>query len=221
MRETTYAPKYLPRLINDREPMIAEGVVERLAFVLAGIEPTERERSDLSGRTLKQLVPDSSVQRIGSSSSLRDDHQYILSFKYDFSKVDFDELWQEAKVVPTGQASTEFLKLAKSMHRFPIDTEGTELRQSKNAELIRQVQEHAPMLLYRSYRTAVRHIEEACQRPVSVPEAPFHTKLLERLGLKKKVAEPVVIDDDILKEAKTYLEDVIRLGRFLRVPRPR
>ncbi len=212
-----FKPQFLPRLVDEKEPIIAGDLIETLAFVLSGIDPVERNNDAYANLDLRQLVADPSVKRIGPNSAMRQDYQFILHPKFDFTKTDFEEIWQDAKDIPSGQEATEFLKLAKQLHRLEMDSDGTELRSSKNSEVIQQIRENAHRLLHRIHRTAVRHIEEKLKTPMRAPSRPWYFPILSRLGLGKSAPPASVhIDADIRDEISKYLDDIIKLGRVLR-----
>ncbi len=213
-------PKFLPLLTDVKRPTTSEEAVDTIAFVLAGVDPAERYNLSHGHMDLRSLAADHAVKRVGPSSALRDDHKYILAPLFDFKTVDFEEIWQDAKEVPSGQEATEFLKLAKQLHRFEIDAEGSELRAPSNAELIKQVREHSHRLLHRLYRSAVRHVEESVKKPCKTPSPPWYVLALDRLGFRKRAMPASVhVDNEIRDEATRYIRDSIKIGRILRVGR--
>ncbi len=167
-------PKFFPLLNDVKEPTTAEDAVDVIAFVLAGIDPAERHNLSHRHAELRSLAADASAARIGSSSALRDDHKYILAPQFNFTTMDFEDVWQDAKQIPSGQEATEFLKLAKQLRRLEIDAVGSELHSSKNTELIQQVREHAHRLLHRAHRNAVRHIEELLNNTSGASTPPWY-----------------------------------------------
>jgi hypothetical protein len=211
-------PTFLPHVADERMPKVPEGTVETLAFILGGVDPSERLNPSRVRSNLRQLIADLNVKRVSSSSLLRDDHLMILSPRFDFGEIDFESVWQDAKNVSTGQESTEFLKLVRLLQRLQLDEAGTELRSSKNAETIKLLHAFSHKLLYRVYRTAVRHIEEIAKRPLPSVSEPWYGSLLTRIRERRsKVSPSVSIDEELLAEAQQYLENAIKIGRLLHV----
>lgn len=217
--EMEIRPKYLPRIGDEKAPSVRDGTIETLAFILSGVDPSERVNPERVHLSLRQLIADPTVKRIGSSTLLRDDHEAILSPRFDFNEVDFEDVWRDAKDVPTGQGSTELLKLSKQLQRLELDPAGIELRSPKNAETVKLLHTFAHKLLHRIYRTAIRHIEEISKRPMPAVAEPWYGSLLERVKLRRaKVSTAVSVDDEIFAEASQYLDGVMKIGRVLRVP---
>lgn len=217
--ETEIKPKYIPRVVDEKAPVVRDGTIETVAFILSGVDPSERVNPERFHLSLRQLIADPMVKRIGSSTLLRDDHKAILSPRFDFSEVEFEDVWRDAKDVPTGQESTEFLKLCKQLQRLELNQAGTELRSPKYAETVKLLHTFAHKLLHRIYRTAIRHIEEISKRPMPAVAEPWYGSLLERVKLRRaKVSAVVSVDDEIFAEASQYLDGVIKIGRVLRVP---
>jgi len=222
VNEQEIRPKFLPQLKDVKELTLSDDAVDAVAFVLAGVDPIERQNLSHGHMDLRSLAGDPAANRIGSSSALRDDHKYILAPQFDFMAIEFEDVWQKAKDVRAGQEATELLKLVKQLHRLEIDDDGNELRSSKNAELIRQVREHSHRLLHRLYRNAVRHIGESLKSPSKPQSQPWYLSVFVNLGLRKRVPpERVYVDDDIRDEAIRYIKDAIKIGRILRVGRQR
>lgn len=212
-----FKPQYLPKLVDEKAPVIIDGVLETLAFVLSGIDPIEQSNTTRTQMDLRQVVIDPSVRRVGPSVALRQDYQFILNPLFDFTKTDFDELWQDAKEIPFGQEATEFLKLAKQLRRLDIDSDGTELSSSKNSMVVQQIRENSHRLLHKIHRTAVRHIEEKLKTPTPVPTPPWYVSALNRMGFGKGISHATVyISAEIQSEVSRYLEDTMKLGRVLR-----
>ena len=92
--------------------------MDTVAFILAGVYPIERQNLSHGHMDLRSLAGDPAVNRIGSSSALRDDHKYILAPQFNFMAIDFEDVWQKAKDVRAGQEATELLKLVKQLHRL-------------------------------------------------------------------------------------------------------
>ena len=67
-----------------------------LAFVLCGVNPSERTNPVLVQFSLRQLLANANVKRVGTVSGLREDHQFLLAPRFDFAKVDFEDVWKEA-----------------------------------------------------------------------------------------------------------------------------
>ena len=183
------------------------------------MDPSERLNPERFHLSLRQLIADPTVKRLAASSLLREDHRAILAPRFDFDEVDFEDVWNDAKDVPTGQEATEFLKLSKQLRRLNLDQAGSELRLPKNAETVKSIHVFAHKLLHHIYRAAIRHIEEAAKRPMAVVADPWYGTLLERVKLRRtKVRTAVSVDDEILSEARHYFDGVMKIGRVLRVP---
>jgi hypothetical protein len=211
-------PTFLPHVADERMPKVPEGTVETLAFILGGVDPSERLNPSRVRSNLRQLIADPNVKRVSSSSLLRDDHQIILAPKFDFAKIDFETVWQDARDVSMGQESTEFLKLVRQLHRLQLDDDVSELRSPKNADTFQAFHASGHKILYRVYRTAVRHFEELSKRSLPAVAEPWYGSLLSRIRKRRSTeADTVGIDDELLAEAQQYLDNAIKIGRLLHV----
>jgi hypothetical protein len=211
-----FEPKYLPVFVHGEEPIICEETIETLAFILSGIDPAERHAQTNSRCSFREFVADLSVKRISTSSVMRQDYEYVLSPHFDFNQVDFEDIWLDAKQVPSGQEGTEFLKLFKRIRGLKVNEDFDDLS-SRNQGLKEQVRKCSHRLLHRIHRTAIRQIAESLETPRKPPSRPWSTWLLGRIGLSK--SHPVLtlnIDEDIRKCVVRYAEDVIKIGCLLR-----
>ena len=215
VRQPDFKPHFFPHFVAGEQPIVCEKKFEKIALVLSGIDPTEWD-TKAKACSLRELVAQSSVRRIGPSSAMRQDYQYVLSPQFDFNQVDFGDIWLDAKQIPSGQEGTDFLKLAKQIRHLNVVADFDDLL-SKKPGLNEQVRKHSHRLLHRIHRTATRQIEETLKTLGKPSRRPWYTALLNRFGLGKDTYNLTFhIDEEVRRDLDRYVEDVIKIGCLLR-----
>ncbi|MEO1616269.1 MAG: hypothetical protein AAFV88_10495 [Planctomycetota bacterium] len=210
---------YLPFLTAKRPPQITTDLVDDLAFVLSGVNPSKRVDLEMaaSGKTLRELYA-SPQNRLPASSSLLQDHQYVLVHLHQCPRPEFLKIWNDAKEQLGGQKATDLLKLSRELSKFPLDDSGEVLADPKSYSFLEEVQGSSILLLHRQFRIARKKLDEL-HTEASEPGKTTNRSLgWVRLAKPRKKQQPttVEVDESERKIVNKYLRNVCKLGRLLR-----
>ncbi|TWU04010.1 hypothetical protein [Neorhodopirellula pilleata] len=217
------SPLYLPPIDGLRMPPVTEELIEVVALLLCGISPEVRQQPMSQSRTLFELRQDPMSPKVGPSSSLLQDHRYILSpivgkSGKRLTEQEFEEKWQQSKSIAGSQQSTQLLKLVHWLGRLELDDEGQDLSHPKWQSQMAEAVQHAMPIQFYLFHSASRRIDrEASHRRVVENDRSFWSKLTAALGMKGGQGSPrVIFPENVSEEAESYLVATLNLGRILR-----
>jgi hypothetical protein len=201
----------------DRSP----DVVERLALVLAGIDPViQSDEAKHRGKRLQnlhQLRCDGGLDRISPSQALANDHRLLLWPCLQTSESQFAALWKQSRTIAGGQDSTLLIKQVHWLKKLNIAASNAAIGKASESVDLPKLVELSPKILFYLFRTAIRHIDRDCNA-LPPPPAPvsFSNRLLTTLGVQQQPKPPLVyFPSSILRETESYLETSLSLARVL------
>ncbi len=209
-------PKYFPAIDRYFSPELADKVIEVIAFVLSGVDPSQLQDQRVVQRTLslRQLVQ-MSVARISPGLLMHDDHWYVLAHFHHLSRDEFKLAWEEAQSQATGQANTDVVKVITKLDKFRIDSAANCMEDPANKSFFLEVQGKSVELLSRNFRRIRRKIESVYELPAPVPvKKSWLDKLLKRSANDQSTVSPVQVE--VIDLVREYLIQAIKIGRILR-----
>lgn len=201
----------------DRSP----DVVERLALVLAGVDPTvqsdETKHRGKRLRNLHQLRCDSGLDRISPSQALASDHRLLLWPCLQTSETQFADLWKQSRTIAGGQDSTLLIKQVHWLKKLNIAASNPAIGKASESIDLPKLVELSPKILFYLFRTAIRHIDRDCNAlPPPPTPVPLSSRLLNALSRQPKPKQPLIyFPTSILRETESYLETSLSLARVL------
>ena len=222
MSKTNPSPRYFPSLDQGEEVDLSPRIVERIALVLGGIDPSfldSRENQTVSkSRTIQQIRFESGSKNVSPSRALLDDHRYLLWPQFPVDESDFESLWKNSRSIAGGQESSVLVQHVRWLRKLDLNFDDNSFRTESDTRYLLSTPELSSRILFFLFRTALRHIER--DATISAPTSPKLSRIrriMIRLGIASPPAVPLVFfPETMLQEAEAYVETSMKLGRVIR-----
>ena len=197
-------------------------VVERLALVLAGINPIVlvdfQNKHGSEGRNIHQLRCDSGLKRVSPSRELANDHRCVLWPCLQTSEKSFGELWHQSRSVAGGQDSTLLIKQVHWLKRINMAASDAALSKATESIDLSELVQMSPKILFFLFRSAIRHIDRDCNQTPPVTDAPtLKSRIMQKLAGRTADQPPAIyFPASILRETEIYLETSLTVARVLK-----